>query len=163
MLITLDELGNTKFSDAGYTPNEGPNACGYDLDAEHPAEVLVGATYGDEGRVFQQEIRVYATAADALEAYNAGVANTTCDAATGGLAMTGPVDVTDEVGADQAAAFTATLPSYEATLVAALVSDALVTFQFGTSTGATEAADAPDPIDLTAFGIGKILAALEEG
>lgn len=160
LLITVDEVGLPGFQDLGYTPSPGPNQCGFDVDAEHPSEVVVGADYGTETLRFLQEIRVYATEEEAAAAFQAGIDGTQC-APADGTQISEPVDVTEPVGAQSAVAITGTQGDLEVVVVAALLSDAVVSFNFAGAPGAAEAEGAPNPVDVAAFGIGKIKAAFE--
>lgn len=160
LLITLDELAVPTFADAGYTPFEGANECGVDVDGDLPPDALVGTILRDDTRIFQQEIRVYASATAAAVGFDARVGAFACGTGGQGTAYGEPVDVNDRVGADAAFAVTATNPQIEALLVTALVSDAVVSFVFTRPPGEAPA-DLPDPVEVAAFGTGKILAALE--
>lgn len=162
LLITLDELAVEGFQDVGYTPTDGPNQCGVDLDAEHPNQVLVGTTLGHDQLAFQQEIRVYGSTQEAMVAFSAGVDGATCEGLPDGTTFTEPTDVTEAVGGDQAIAITATNPTTEAVVVAVLLSDSVVSFTFVSSPpGSAESLGAPNPAEVAAFGVGKIEAALE--
>lgn len=163
LLITLDELAVEGFEDLGFTPNPGPDACGSDVDADHPAEVTVGTTLGMNELSVTETIRVYPTAQAAAAAQLAFVNSLSCDVHPPDVTVSEVTDVNPRVGADEAAAITATGPDIEATLVVARVGDAVVSFTFAGTPGAAAAAGAPDPIDVAAFGVGKILAALERG
>lgn len=163
LLVTVDELGIADFQDAGYNPEQGPNQCGYDLDAEYPAEVLVGTTLGNSQLVFEQEIRVYPTSLEAQVAYASGVDGATCDDLPDGTTFGEQIDLTEQVGGDSATGITVTSPALEGVVVVVLVSDAVVSFTFVGAPGAAEASGAPNPAEVAAFGVGKILAALEQG
>ncbi len=163
LLITLDELAVEGFEDLGFTPSPGPDACGSDVDAEHPADVTVGTTLGANNVSVTETIRVYPATEAAAGAQVAFVNSLGCDVHSSGVTVSEVADITARVGAEEAAAITATGPDIEATLVVARVGDAVVSFTFAGTPGAAAAAGAPDPLDVAAFGLGKILAALEQG
>ena len=158
LLVTADELGDG-FTDVGYVPSAEPNVCGFALDEEHPPDVLVGVRLDGSGAfVVQQELRVYPSTEESAAAYDAAVAGTTCPPTVASLG-----DVAEEVGADAATMFSETSPTVEAITVIAVVSDTVVTFRIDGTPGESTGAAPVDPIDLAAFGTGKILAALEAG
>ena len=154
LLVTADELG-TGFADAGYVPGTEPNACGFALDEEHPPDVLVGVRLDGGGSFAQQELRVYPNTEASAAAYDAATEGSTCPPAVSSLG-----DVADEVGADAATMFREASPTGDATTVVAVVSDTVATFRVE---GPPGGAPPVDPIDLAAFGTGKLLAALEAG
>lgn len=161
LLITQQELAVPTFFDAGYTPFEGPNECGVDVDASHPPDVLVGTVLrDDQPRVFQQELRIYETPAAALAAFDARVGATSCGTGDQGTTYGPPTDLAAVLEADHAAEVAATHPQVEGLLITAVVGDAVVSFVFARPTGVS-VDDLPDPREVAAFGIGKILAALE--
>lgn len=156
------------FEDTGYVPPDegGVNACGNPLtDSVVPPAVLVGTTLTEptSGLQLLQEIRIYADEAEAGEAFDTGVEALGCGtSADGALTLDGPIDVTEEVGGDRASAFDLEAPETEGVLVAVHLSDSVVLFLFTGSVGAAESVGAGSPLDVAAFGVGKILAALGE-
>lgn len=157
-LITLEDLNVPGLQDLGYTPSPGPNQCGFDIDATYPPEVIVGADYGSNTLRFLEEIRVYATPDDAATAFQAGVDGTQCEVEDGTV-ISAPVDVTEQVGAQRAMAITATRGEDNVIVVAALISDAVMSFNFAGTDEA--AAGAPPPVEVAALGVGKLKAVLE--
>ena len=144
LLIQPAELGDPSYADVGYTPGAVAAACGGALDGL-AADVLAGASLASEplATAVVQELRVYATAAEAATAFDAAAAAGGCGAAA---------DVTTQVGADRSTAFVGD-PATAGTYVVALVADTVLAFHvLGT---------ALDPLEVAAFGAGKVLAALE--
>jgi hypothetical protein len=160
-LITLEELALEGFTDLGYTPSPGPNQCGFDIDATHPAAVVVGTDLGSDTLRFLQEVRVYETPAAAETAFQAGLEGTQCTPEDG-TQIAAPIDVTTDVDAQQAVLISATRDDLNVVVVAALLSDAVVSFNFAGAPADIEAAGAPHPVEVAAFGIGKIKAAMEQ-
>jgi hypothetical protein len=166
LLVTAEELGDPSFVDVGYSPEDGDgeNVCGVDVDADVPPATVVGRQLESESLqlAFQQELRGYDSIDGAAEAYAAGLEGTSCGTSPDGtITLTAPQDVTAQVGGDEAFAVGVTGEGIEGVLVAVRVTDVIATFQFAGATGAAEAAGAPDPIDVAAFGVGKLLAFLE--
>jgi hypothetical protein len=159
LLVVPADLVGQSFVDAGYVPEEGPNGCGIDVDADHPSSVLVGTGLVDaDGRSIVEELRVYPDVAAAQAAYE--VHRTALGCGTDGAGTTfGPaVDVNDVVGADAAEEVAVVVEDAQGVVVVALVGDAVLTF----ATSAPAATPATlDPRELAAFGVGKVLAALE--
>lgn len=155
LLITGAELGVTQAVDLGYSPPQDPGECGFATDAEHPADIHVGTRLDIQTAVVEEVLRIYRDPAAAEAAFQARVL-LTCDLPLTDAGGTGPVDVNDRMGADQALAFSGTDSSGAFALVVTLLSDAVVSFSLR---GAVDASI--DPVDLAAFGVGKILAALE--
>ncbi|MBA2281600.1 MAG: hypothetical protein H0W25_10265 [Acidimicrobiia bacterium] len=156
------------FEDSGYTPPDAdrPNACGApSTDSVVPPQVLVGTSLTEPAStlVFQEEIRVYVDEAEAGEAFAAGVEALSCGTSIDGtVTIDGPTDVAEEVGGDEAVAFAVRAEAIEGVLVVVRVSDAVVLFLFTAPPGVAAEILAPDPLEVSAFGIGKILAALGE-
>jgi hypothetical protein len=153
LLVTAADLG-AGTEDLGYAPAPPPALCELDLDAQHPVAVHAGTTLRQGAYVLTQVVRVLDGEPAAAAAFDAWVAaEPSCRPAN--PPVTGPQDVNDRVGADRAVLFRVTTRGGEAVLVVALVGDALVSFDHSVPTGG------PDPVDVAAFGVGKILAALE--
>ena len=142
LLIQPNELGDPSFADVGYTPGGPVSSCGGVAD-DPPPDVLAGTAIVSEpvATTVVEELRVYGTAEDATAAFDAAVSEAAPSCGAG-------VDVVGQVGADRAIAFTGA-----STYVVALVADTLLAFHVeGT---------ALDPLEVAAFGAGKVLAALE--
>lgn len=156
LLVRPAELGDHGFVDAGYTPDEGANACGVDVDADVPPGALVGARLQSESLqlVVQQEVRAYTSVEEAAAAFAAGREAIRCGTGE-------PTDVTTEVGGDEAFSVTFADEGSAGTLVVAQVTDVIVTFQLAAAPGADTSA--LDPLEVAAFGVGKLLAYLEQG
>lgn len=153
LLVLGPELG-VAAQDLGWAP-PGPSTCGFDLDAEHAVDVVAGTTLLTDNGTFEQVLRVYPDTESAAEAYDAAVDHEAeCNFESG--AATGPTDVSGEVGADAAASFSQSTRSGNLVRITTHVADAVVTFSLSGQVGFVL-----DPIEVAAFGIGKILAALE--
>lgn len=161
LLVVPDDLGAASFTDAGYAPPEGPNACGVDVDAELPPSVLVGtALTAPDGQSIVEELRVYGDVAAAEEAFAGHRDALACGTDGAGTTFTAPVDVNDVVGADAAAEVGAVVEDEGGVRITALVGDAVLTF----AVSVPPATATPlDPREVAAFGVGKVLAALEAG
>lgn len=159
LLVGSADLAGQSFEDAGYTPTEGPGPCGTDLDADHPADVLVGTTLADaDGRRITEEIRVFAgtdEAADAFEAHRGALA---CGGDGAGTTFGAATDVNDVVGADAASEVAVTSEDGSGVVITALVADTVLTFRIAAPSVTPSSLD---PREVAAFGVGKILAALE--
>lgn len=160
LLIAAAELGIEGARDLGYAPTDTSPRCDFDLDVEHAVDVHVGTTLEAGGYTVTEIIRVLAEPGAAADAFDAWVANEgPCRPPD--PEVTGPVDVNDRVGADRAVSFTVPTRGGAAVLVVALVGDALVSFDQSGVPMAPDGAYLLDPLDVAAFGVGKILAALE--
>jgi hypothetical protein len=159
LLVLPSELAEQSFTDSGYVPSEGPNACGVDVDATHPPSVLVGTGMVDgEGRSIVEELRVYAdvdAAAAAFEEHRTALA---CGTDLAGATFGPAVDVNDVVGADAASEVVLTNEDAQGVVIVALVGDATVAVATTLPGGATAVLD---PREVAAFAVGKVLAALE--
>jgi hypothetical protein len=166
LLIAPGELGVADVQDLGYTPPGPSQRCAFHLDRDQPADVHVGTTLLAGGVTIINALRVYADAAAASAAYDAWVAaEPGCRPAN--PAVVGPTDVNTAtnvnaaVGADASMSFTTSLPSGDDVLVVALVGDAVISVAMtGVSAGAGGTVALP-PLDVAAFAVGKVLAALE--
>ena len=151
LLITAAELG-PDVEDIGFRPPEDVD-CG--IDDDHPADVLAGTGLQAPSQMVEEAIRVYATPEAAEAAFEAWLAfPPTCTYGLG-VAMGAPTDGGEPVGADRSVVYSASGDGgSNSTLVVALVSDSLVT------TVVTGAPDL-DPVEVGAFAVGKVQAALE--
>jgi hypothetical protein len=142
LLIQPAELGDAAFADQGYSPGSPVSPCG-GVGADPAPDVLAGTALASEpaATTVVEELRVYGSPEDAAAAFD-GAASATAPACGTG------VDVAAEVGADRAVAFTG-----DSTYVVALVADTVLAFHV--------AGTALDPLEVAAFGAGKVLAALE--
>jgi hypothetical protein len=153
LLIRGDELG-VPTQDRGYTPALPPG-CPYDLDEDHPPDVHVGTTLHTDNGTFVEVLRVYPDTDAARAAFTAAVDNEPgCSFAD--RDATGPVEVNERVGADAAVRFEAADRSGNTVRITTRVADAVVTFSLAGQVGFVL-----DPVEVAAFGVGKILAALE--
>lgn len=161
LLVSPADLAGRSFEDAGYAPAEGPGGCGVDLDADHPADVLVGTTLADaDGRSITEEIRVFAGTDAAAEAFEAHRDALACGTDGAGTSFGPATDVNDVVGADAASEVAVTTEDESGATITALVADTVLTFR---STAAAATPPGVDPREVAAFGVGKVLAALESG
>jgi len=160
LLIAPGELGVADVQDLGYTPPGPTEGCAFHLDRDQPADVHVGTTLLAGGVTIIDALRVYADAAAASAAYDAWMAEEPgCRPAS--PAVVGPTDVNEAIGADASMSFTTSLPSGDDVLVVALVGDAIISVAMtGVSPGADGTVALP-PLDVAAFAVGKVLAALE--
>jgi hypothetical protein len=143
LLVTADELGDPALADLGYSPAADATPCGVDASALGAPSALVGTRVGAAGQQVLEELRAYDdldAAADAVASLRAGPA---CAAAR---------DVTAEVGADQA--FAADLGTAGDVVIVAQVADVVAVFRIE---------GFPAPVEVAAFGMGKVLAFLEQG
>jgi hypothetical protein len=141
LLIQEGELGDPPLADVGYTPGVTGAVCGGDVDTPHPADVLVGVVLESDTTAVVEEIRVFADADAATAAYDAIMTATGCGAAS---------SVSPDVPADRAALFQA---AGIGTFVLAQTADTVLAFHV---TG-----EGLDPVEVAAFGAGKVAAALE--
>ena len=158
------ELGST-WVESEWRPAEGPNGCGVDVDAELPPFAHFGRLMAptDAELQLEEEFRVYESIQGAEAAFARGREAVSCgedtvDPSVG--TFTEVVDASTEVGAP-AYAVGAIGEGFEGTLVVALVSDVVVSFEFVGATGAAEAFDAPSPGEIAAYGVGKLIAGFE--
>lgn len=156
LLILPPELGGGAFTDAGYVPVEGPNGCGIDVDGDVPPVILVGTRLVDDAAsTITEELRVYDDVTVAAQAQAAHAAGLDCGGDADGTTYGPATDVNDVVGADAAVSIEVTGPSSSGLVVVAQVGDAVLTFDLTiTDPGLA-------PLDVAAFGVGKVLAALE--
>jgi hypothetical protein len=151
LLITAAELG-PDVEDIGFRPLEDVD-CG--VDGDHPVDVLAGTGLQAPTQVIEEVIRVYPSPEAAEAAFEAWLAFP--DDCTFGLGvpMGGPADANSIVGADRSVAYEVARDGDDtATLVVALVSDSLVTTAVTGTPGM-------DSLEVGAFAVGKIQAALE--
>lgn len=151
LLIAASELG-PEVEDIGFRPQEGVD-CSVDVD--HTPDVLAGTGLQAEAQVIEEVIRVYPSPDAAEAAFETWVAFPPDCTFGWGLAMGEPVDGGEPVGADRSVVYTAVRDGDSTTtVVVALVSDALVTTAVTGTTGL-------DPVEVGAFAVGKVQAALE--
>lgn len=159
LLIAPEDLGGQSFTDAGYVPSEGPNECGVDVDADHPASVLVGTGLSDaDGRSIVEELRVFADVEAATDAFEARRTAWGCGSDGAGTTFGEPTDVNEVVHADAGSEVTVVTEDQSGVVITALVGDAVLTFGVAAPAAAPPALD---PREVAAFGVGKVLAALE--
>jgi hypothetical protein len=152
LLILPTELG-APAEDQGYVPGA---PCGVELDDEHPPDVQVGTRLLTPNGEFVEEIRIYPDTDAAIAAYETAVElERGCWIETRGL-PTGPEDVNERVGADAAVFVTAGDRGGNLHRVTTRVADAVVTFSLSGQVGFVL-----DLVEVGAFGVGKIIAALE--
>jgi hypothetical protein len=143
LLVTAGELGDPALADLGYAPDDGAPPCGVDAGSLAGETALVGTRIGADGRQVLEELRAYAdpnAAAGAVAALRAGPA------------CAGARDITAEVGADQA--FAVSIGGAGDVVVVAQVADVVATFRIEGFAA---------PVEIAAFGLGKVLAFLEQG
>jgi hypothetical protein len=142
LLVSESELGDASYVDVGYSPGAGPGPCGLDVDASIPPSALAGTNLASEplASSVQEEIRVYGSADESRMAFRSMVDASSCVPAR---------DVRTETGADEATAF----PWEGGTVIVARVADTVLTFAVS--------GQALDHLEVAAFGVGRVLAALE--
>jgi hypothetical protein len=151
LLITAAELGPDA-EDIGFRPQEDVDCT---VDADHEPDVLAGAGLMAGAQVVEEVIRVYPSPEAAEAAFEAWLAFPPECTFGWGLAMGTPVDGGELVGADRSVVYEAERGGTSTTtLVVALVSDSLVTTAVTGSPGL-------DPVEVGAFAVGKVQAALE--
>jgi hypothetical protein len=166
-LLTAEEVG-PGFTAGTWTPNDPsqPTPCGTpSVDATVPAAVQVGAVTGlaNTDQALQEEISVYNDEEEADQAFTIGTAGLSCPSGTvtfsdgtkAALAITAPVDVTAQVGGDQATAWQLKGGGIQGVLVAVKLSGIVVTFQFTAPDTATDLQ--PAPVTVAKAGMDKIL------
>jgi hypothetical protein len=151
LLITAAELGPDA-EDIGFRPQEDLDCT---VDADHEPDVLAGAGLMAGAQVVEEVIRVYPSPEAAEAAFEAWLAFPPECTFGWGLAMGTPVDGGELVGADRSVVYEAARGGEATTtLVVALVSDSLVTTAVTGTPGL-------DPVEVGAFAVGKVQAALE--
>lgn len=159
LLIEPEELAGSAFTDAGYVPEEGTNGCGVDPDAEHEPDVLVGTALVDpDGRTITEELRVYADTDASAAAFATHRDALDCGTDGAGTTFGEPVDVSGPVGAGAATEVAVTVEDEAGVVISALVADTVLTFRISAPAATPPALD---PREVAAFGVGKVLAALE--
>jgi hypothetical protein len=166
-LLTPAEVGPGFVADTWKPgdPSE-PTPCGTpSVDATVPPAVQVGAVMGlaSTNQALQEEISVYSGEEEADQAFTTGSTGLSCttgtvtfaDRTTAPLTITPGVDVTSEVGGDQATAWQLQGGGIQGVLVAVKLSGILVTFQFTAPDTATDLQ--PEPLTVAKAGMDKIL------
>ena len=114
-------------------------------------------------QALQEEISVYNDEEEVGQAFSTGTAGLSCtagtvtfaDGTTAPIAITPAVDVTTQVGGDQALAWQLHGGGIQGVLVAVKLSGILVTFQFTAPDTATDLQ--PEPLTVAKAGMDKIL------
>jgi hypothetical protein len=151
LLVTAAELG-PDVEDIGFRPQEDIDCT---VDADHEPDVLAGTGLMAGAQVVEEVIRVYPSPEAAEAAFEAWLASPPACTHGLGVAMGEPVDGGEPVGADRSVVYEAERGGASTTtLVVALVSDALVTTAVTGTPGL-------DPLEVGAFAVGKVQAALE--
>lgn len=166
-LLTPDDVG-PGFTAGQWTPSDPsePAPCGTpSVDATVPASVQVGTVMGlaSTDQALRQEISVYDDDEEADTAFTTGTTGLACptgtvtftDGSTAPLTIVSPVDVTSEVGGDQALAWQLQGGGIQGVLVAVKLSAIVVTFQFTAPDTATDLQ--PAPLTVAKAGMDKIL------
>jgi hypothetical protein len=145
-------------------PCDGPDAHG--PDAAYPPETLVGSQIdtADLQAQFEEELRIYLDEATANSVTSfvghgfACVQGTLVDAdgSTHDVQLTPLKDVTSELtGADEAAEWQLTSPSYDIVEIVARQGNVIVTFQFVAVSGA-DTSKLPNPLDVAKAAVAKL-------
>jgi hypothetical protein len=166
-LLTAAEVGPGFVTDA-YTPDapSDPTPCGTpSAAATVPPAVHVGTVIAqpDTQQLLQEQIMVYTDATEAGEAFQAGSAGLACpsgtvhfdDGTSDTLDISGPVDVTSDVGGDQASVWQVQATDIQGVLVAVRLKAALVVFQFVAPAAASNLE--PAPLDVVKAGVEKVV------
>jgi hypothetical protein len=151
LLIAAPELGPDA-EDIGFRPQEDVDCS---VDADHTPDVLAGTGLQVGTQVVEEVLRVYPSPEEAEAAFEAWLAFPPECTFGWGVAMGEPVDGGEPVGADRSVVYTAERGGGSSTtVVVALVSDTLVTTAVTGTPGL-------DPVEVGAFAVGKVQAALE--
>jgi hypothetical protein len=166
-LLTPPEIG-TGFVTADYDPGQpsDPTPCGTpSADASVPPGVKVGTVIAkaDTQQALQQEIMVYTDPDEATGAFEAGSAGLACptgtahyrDGTSSQLTISGPVDVSSQVGGDEASAWEVASPDLQGVVVAVRLEAAVVAFQFQAPANAANLR--PAPLTVVKAGVEKVL------
>lgn len=151
LLVAAADLGSGA-EEVGFRPDDEVDCS---TDGDHPPDVLAGTGIAVGDQVVEEAIRVYPSADAATAAFEAWLAFPPSCTFGLGAAMGAPADGGEAIGADRSVVYEAAADGgARTTLVVALVGDALVT---------TSIAGIPghDPLEVAAFAVGKLLAALE--
>lgn len=166
-LLTPAEVG-PGFTAGTWTASDPkqPTPCGTpSVDSTLPPQLQVGTVIGlaSTQQALQEEIALYTAEEEATEAFQTGSTGLTCttgtvtftDGSTAPIAITPAVDVTSDVGGDEATAWQLRGGGIQGVLVAVRLSGIVVTFQF---TAPDTAGDLqPDPLTVAKAGMDKIL------
>lgn len=163
VLLTPEEVGVDGL--VASSPTLSPSApCGLNLEKEFPslAKGSTVLTSDNKGVALQESIRVYATEADASDAYEAVLdTGLGCSESADGSIKIAPLgDVSTAVappGVDlQAESFSLDSAEYQGTAIAIHYSDSLVVVQVVNRPGASELGGLPDPEAITRTAMAKI-------
>ena len=151
LLIAAPELG-PEAEDLGFRPQEDVDCS---VDADHTPDVLAGTGLQVGTQVVEEVLRVYPSPEEAEAAFEAWLAFPPECTFGWGVAMGEPVDGGEPVGADRSVVYTADRGGGSTTtVVVGLVSDTLVVTAVTGTPGL-------DPVEVGAFAVGKVQAALE--
>jgi hypothetical protein len=166
-LLTPEEVG-PGFTAGDWTPSDpaDPAPCGTpSVDATVPASVEAGTVMAlaTTSQALREEISLYDDEEEADTAFTTGTTGLNCptgtvtfsDGTTAPLSIVAPVDVTNEVGGDQALAWQLQGGGIQGVLVAVKLSVIVVTFQFTAPDTATNLQ--PEPLAVAKAGMDKIL------
>lgn len=167
-LLTAADLG-TGFSAGTYTKTNTSPPCAAAgspsfRQATSPA-VDAGATFdhATPEASLDEVIFVYPDAATAQAAFDTGKTGFACktgtvyytDGTKGSVTITGPTDVSTDVGGDSAVAYQLANADVQSTQVVALVGQAIVTLSFGAASGA-DTTSLPNPVAVAKAAVAKI-------
>ncbi len=164
LLLQPEDLDPT-FVDAGYEPSNEGGPCGVSVDDEFPPSAQDGTTLASEEYqlAMVEEIRIYADEAESLAAFQRAVEALSCGPNTEDptIALGEISDVSDQLGTE-GFAVPVTGADVEGAVIVARITDAIVVFQFQGAPGAAEAVGAPQPIEVAAFGVDRIITTVGE-
>lgn len=155
LLLTPQEVGPNFVLDTFTTP-PGSTPCGINVDGQVPSIALTGTqiVHPNPDLAMIEEIRGYGSTAEAKNAYDLATTGFSCGK-TDTLTLGNPTDVSGDLKVPSIAV-TVSGGDVDGVIVIALVTDAIVVFQFQSVTGAPQSPDAPNPIDVSAAGLAKI-------
>lgn len=169
-LLVPADVG-TGFTAGTYTPKDPkqPQACGQpSIDSKYPPILKVG-TEIDQAQSLQlnQDLVFYPDQATSDAALADGIAGISCptgtfyatDGTTTTAALTGPTDVTAQVGGTKADEWTLKGDQFQGVLIVVQGKTAITAFSF-IAGSAADAANAPDPIAVAKKGVDKLKAGL---
>ena len=167
-LLTPEEVG-ADFALGAYTDEDTPPLCdpdGTPLDVALPPQVQGGAQFDHSSGdiAMQEEIAVYATEAEAAEAFGLATAGLACSEGTSDgspITIGAPQDVTAEVnaasGIGTSTAWEVSGDGFKGVIVATLAGRIIMATQFASATDA-DTSGLPSPVDVATAAFAKALA-----
>lgn len=164
LVITADEISDQFGTGEWEADVDSSSPCDQDPDDTYPPAAQTGTVVGsdDLNLYLRQDIRVYSTIGDAEAVLELAAEAFSCGADTTDPSLElGPVtDVSDEVGVD-AFAVEVLQDGDPGSLIVALYSDVVVSFQFVGDGDVAATEGIPSPLEVATFGVEKIITGLE--